>query len=131
MGESRETQPEAATIECYTCGAHVRLARSVLIRQEIGPIVGQSGPVRQTFAAGILATRQHGWPLSYGSQTRSRREFICLPCYACLDNEDGVGFIVREGRISEFELLPSSRAGKAPTCDYGKYRSRRGGPPGA
>jgi len=140
-----------ATIQCQTCGKCVRLARSVRIRQWLGPLpAGAPEVFRNADTLLIAAERGIGGanivpPVTEGvidaSHPRYRdvqrweeqnrrcmefqRAFICNDCYRFLDNRMGCGVIARNGKARRFGLAGASRGGKAAVYSYTKWRARQ------
>jgi len=136
-----ETSAPAAqlTIACHTCGAQVKLVRSVRIRQWIGPLPeGAAVPFRDVAAewraakhgiegsdfdlrAVCCEPRDASRQLQYIENMRFRRASICNDCYQFLDNYLGCGVIAGpEARC--FGLASSSRRGRAAAYDYTQWR---------
>lgn len=69
--------------------------------------------------------------LQYQRNSQYRRAFICLPCYAKLDNDYGVASILTtDGQTKPFGLNGECRHGRATVCDYSKwlkYQKRKAG----
>jgi hypothetical protein len=94
-------------IPCHTCGAKVKLVRSVKLRQwqEFDPAYAND----------------HERYMQYVRNMTFRRAFICPACYGKLDNRFGSGQIQRDGLALTFGLAGESRGDKAATYDHAKW----------
>ncbi len=96
-------------IECYTCRGDVRLAHHVKLRGDVTPRWGPGSPPSEA-----------AWE-AYLEDTTYRSAFVCMGCYAILDNDLGLAEFA--GR--EYSIAGVSRRGKAPVWDRAKVDSFR------
>jgi hypothetical protein len=111
-------------IECEACGDQVAMARSV--RMRIDPNIEMERivaafPDLNNIPADRLDdfNRAH---IQYERNSQHRRAFICLQCYAKLDNHDGVApILTKDGEAKTYGLSGRSRRDQAPVYDYAKW----------
>ena len=112
-------------IECHTCGQRVTLVRSVRIRGDTEhefDLLLQRFPNLGELTPGEMDEYMRAY-VRYARNSTHRRAFICLACYAKLDNYWGSGFIERDERIRRYDLSGDCRGDRAAVYDYGKWTS--------
>ena len=118
-------------IRCEACGDQVAMVRSVRMRidpkMEWGRIVAAFLDLNN-----IPADRLDDFNRAYIQYQRNsqyQRAFICLHCYATLDNHDGVApILTKDGETKTYGLSGKSRRDQAPVYDYARwlrYQSRK------
>ncbi len=120
-------------IRCEACGDQVVMVRSVRMRihptMEMERIVA-AFPDPNNVPEDRLDEFNRAY-IQYERNCQHRRAFICLPCYAKLDNHYGVApILTRDGETKTYGLSGECRRGRAAVYDYAKwlrYQRRKAG----
>jgi hypothetical protein len=95
------------TTRCFCCDGDISLARKVKLRPRLD---------LQPDAHGNIDPAAYAF---YEKEMTYRWAFICLDCYARLNNESGLA--LAGGKL--FNLAGCSRYGRAPVVDEEKYQA--------